>query len=1071
MINKAGFQYIFILFAIGFFLSPDSKAQQCPVNPSYTMVKYCDSLVVQNTSVVNSGNIDSIFWHFGEGDTLKILNGPFNGFSYHIYSIEGLYNVSLTVFNSEGCDTTKTKSYDFYHPEADFDVIPGCTGESTLFNGEFSTPGTGTTLTYDWDFGDGSLHEFTQNTSHTYLINGEYNSSLTVTNSIGCSDILIVPVVQERPVAGFMTDIVCFGNPNSFLDTSQFNPVSPINSWQWDFGDGTGTSTAQNPTYEYGSPGLFNVELMVENALGCSASVMQTILVDTIPVANFTFDIACEGLQTCFYDESIANADSLISWVWDFGDGTISYLENPCHIFSDTGSYIVSLTVTNSDGCVSLPIVQTVYVSTPPETDFAFSDVCFGETTFFTNLTDTMGYTINSWFWDFGDPASSGNNTSFEKHTSHLFTAPDQYFVKLKAVNEYGCSDSLIKIVTVDSIPEAFFQMADTVSIGFEFTIEDLSVPHGSYILNSNWDFGDGNTANNINPVIHTYENPGTYTICLTVEDLNGCSSMFCDSIVIMGPPVANFQYASDTTLETFFFDLSLPSNTIVHWFWDFGDPTTTNDTISGVQNPTYTYPEEGFYEVCLWIVDRFGGTDNFCLNVYAGNAVIASFEELGVCLGDTTYFIDQSSSPISAGFELWYWDFGDGEQMSYTDKIDTIAHKYAGPGIYQVKLGISANVSGFFMTDTLHKTIRIFEPPVCTIDSTGLGICLGSPIDFTDYSGASPYDPIVNWHWEFGNGDTSIMQHPVYTYADTGAYNVQLNIVTQHGCADFDLVHAYVNFAPTFSFDVIHGCVNSTTTFVPQYDSSKIIIVGWNWNFGDLTSDSLNPNTSTAKEPTHVYSRIALYKVRMEMSALGCEGYNEQTILIYPIPFSQFSIQADNGGVQGSTKFTNQSIYATSYLWDFGNGNTSTVADPLEIYEKDSTYTISLVSYNEYGCTDTSYSDLLVFFKGLYFPTAFSPNNPNDAISRFEPKGVNLSQYLVQVFDLRGNLMWESSELDENGSPTESWDGYYNGILMPSGMYVWQAYGIFKDGTEWEGQTFEANALPKSNGVVTLIR
>ncbi|MEZ5082976.1 MAG: PKD domain-containing protein [Bacteroidales bacterium] len=1071
MIKKTGIQYTILLLSISWLLSVQGMAQ-CPVNPLYDDLQVCNTLYVTNTSELSSGSIDSLFWHFGEGDTVKVLAPPFDTEIYHVFSSEGNYNVSLTVFHSSGCNKKEVKPFQFYYPVADYQVPPvGCTEEEVQFN-DLSTTGTGLIVSWEWDFDDGSLPEFIPNPGHTYLLNGTYNTSLTVVNSIGCADNEEKTILQDRPDAGFIADSVCLGIANSFIDTSHFHPLVPIINWQWDFGDMTGTSSLPNPNYEYSNHGKYEVQLTVESQIGCLSSAIDTILVDTLPIADFTFDVACKGLQTCFSSSpSIPNADSLIGWLWDFGGGSYSLLENPCHIFSSTGSYTVSLIVTNSDGCESLPTFHTVYVSSSPETDFTFSEVCFGDTTFFTNLTDTMGYLIDSWLWDFGDPASTGNNTSSEKHAFHIYTSPDQFIAKLTAVNEYGCSDSITKTVTVNSLPEALFQMADTVSSGFEFTIEDLSYSNGSVILNSYWDFGDGNTATNINPVIYTYENPGTYSICLTAEDLNGCSSMFCDSVVVMGPPIANFQYASDTTLETFFYDISTPAKNIVHWFWDFGDPTTTSDTISGVQNPMYIYPEEGFYEVCLWIFDKFGGTDVFCSNIYAGNAVIANFEEIGVCLGDTTYFIDYSSSPISAGFESWFWDFGDGEQMVYDQKIDTIPHKYAGPGIYHVKLGLAANINGFFMTDTLHKTIRIFEPPVCRIDSTGLGVCLNSPIEFTDLSGASTYDPIVNWFWDFDNGDTSVVQNPVYTYADTGAYNVQLIILTQHGCTDIDSVKAYSNFAPAFSFEVEHGCVNKPATFIPQYDSSKIIIVGWNWNFGDLQSDSTNPNTSTAKEPTHVFNRIQLYTVRMEMSALGCEGFHEKSILVYPIPYSQFSIQEDIGGVQGSMKFTNQSIYATSYLWDFGNGNTTTVPDPLEIYEKDSTYLVTLVSYNEYGCTDTSFSELLVFFKGLYFPNAFSPNNPNEAISHFEPKGINLSQYLVQVYDMRGNLMWESSELDENGSPTESWDGYCNGILMPSGMYVWQAYGVFKDGTDWEGQTFDSNELPKTKGVITLIR
>lgn len=1218
---------IFLVLLIGF---SGRLFSQCPINPEIDITQFCDSLEVQNISAINSGDIDSIQWYFGEGDTIRIIAPPFNSIITNTYSSYGTYNLFMRVFGSAGCDTSLVEPIKIAKPNASFQVVKGCINDTTFYtdfsqpnadslvawvwdfgDGSFSfdqntfhiynasnnypielkitnnygcldsltktkliespeagfiadtvckgmatqftdtsqvistlvnqwewdfgdgntstsqnpthtfttsgihsvklkvtntagcadsvfhdvlvgsapkasftlgigcpfdttyfydqsTPNASSIISWEWDFGDGSPHGFAEDTIHVYTTLGLMNVKLTVINNLGCIDDTTRVIPMEKPFAGFLADSVCLGNPNTFTDTSTFNSVFPVTSWFWEFGDGNTSTNSNNTSHQYDNAGLYDVKMTVANIIGCADSAFQTVLVDTLPVADFSYEIPCEGLQTCFYDESLSNADTLEAWVWNFGDGSISFLQNPCHIFSDTGTYIISLIVTNTDGCESLPKFDTIYVSTAPNANFDYNDACLQDTTYFLNLTDTMGYSVSNWFWTFGDPGSGVNNNSSLENPYHLFLTPDQFAVKLVATNVYGCSDSLVKIVAVDSIPEAAFQFADTVAVGSEVLITDNSVPHGSLIISRFWDFGDGNTALNPNPVIHTYDNPGEYTICLTAEDINGCSNTFCDTIVISDYPFANFNFASDTSFNTSFFDLSTPGANVVDWFWDFGDPTVTSDTISGVQNPTYTYPEEGFYTACLWITDKFGGTDDTCISVYSGNAVIASFTEKGHCLGDTTWFFDHSYSPISSGFENWFWDFGDGNQMTYTEPIDTIPHYYSGPGTYHVKLGLSATVNGIFMTDTMRTFIQIYEPPIAKIDTAGLGVCFGTEINFTDLSIGAPADTIKGWTWDFGNGDTAYIQNPIKNYADTGTYKVKLFINTVSGCHDIDSVNAYVNFAPSFSFLVENNCVNSPTKFIPDYDSTKLTIVSWNWNFGDIT-DPLN--TSNLASPTHVYDRINLYTIKMRMSAQGCPGESERTVLIYPIPFSQFSLKADYNGIQGKTAFENESIYAQSYLWDFGNGNTSSVPNPIEVYEKDSTYLISLTSYNEYGCSDTSWQELLVFFKGLYFPTAFSPNNPNDAISRFEPKGINLKEYLVQVFDMRGNLMWEGSELDENGSPTESWDGYYEGRLMPQGMYVWQASGIFLDGTAWTGQSFENNIAPKTNGVVTLIK
>jgi large repetitive protein len=290
---------------------------------------------------------------------------------------------------------------------------------------------------------------------------------------------------------------------------------------------------------------------------------------------------------------------------------------------------------------------------------------------------------------------------------------------------------------------------------------------------------------------------------------------------------------------------------------------------------------------------------------------------------------------------------------------------------------------------------------------------------------------------------------------------------MTMHGCTGIDTVDAHVNFSPNFGFKVNNNCLHSPAQFIPVYDSSKMTITSWNWNFGDY----LNPdNTSTQARPFHTYTKIDIYKVTMQMEAYGCPGERTQSFLVYPIPYSDFTVTPNFEGIQGRTKFENNSVLSTNYFWDFGNGNHSTVTDPVEIFEFDSTYTITLISYNEYACSDTSRYTMEVFFKGLYFPTAFSPNNPNREVSAFTPKGINLKEFYVQVFDQKGNLMWESNALDENGSPSESWDGYSpGGVLMPQGMYVWKAVGTFRDGLAWRGQSFHGEE-PATSGVVTLV-
>ncbi len=622
--------------------------------------------------------------------------------------------------------------------------------------------------------------------------------------------------------------------------------------------------------------------------------------------------------------------------------------------------------------------------------------------------------------------------------------------------------------VTVDSLPEPIFTFED-VSIGNEAVFHDMSVYHGSPIVDRQWDFGDGNTASNIYPdVPHTYTDTGTYIVCLTVTQFNGCSNTKCDTIRITDRPFADFDYSFSMTLnQAQFTDVSVAPVGVglKDWYWDFGDLTVDDDT-SHLQNPFYSYPDTGYYNVYLQVTDSNGGVKDTTKQIYIGSAVIAKFFNNDICFGDSAFFYDQSYSPVEASIQNWHWDFGDGYDTTYYDTLDYISHYYDTTGAYSVSLVITTIYWGDTIRDTTTNTIYVHHLPIAVFDS--VNACKGVQMQFFDLS--TSVDTLSSWFWDFGDGTTSTNQDPTHLYADTGIYNVTLTVNTQFGCEDTTTRHCVVSYAPIVTFQVVNNCLNSPTYFIPDYDSTFTKITSWEWNFGDPISDTANPNTSTDASPSHIYSVISSYNVTMTAASYGCPKTINKSFLVYPIPFSEFELSENYDGVQGKTTFTNESIYAKTYLWDFGNGNTSTIENPIEVYEEDSLYTVTLISYNEYGCSDTSRHEVNVLFKGLYFPSAFSPNNPNEDIRYFEPKGVNLIEYHVYVYDMKGNQVWESDKLDELGSPAEKWGGYYNGILQPEGTYVWKAYGVFRDGTGWTGTTLQTKE-PVTSGTVTLIR
>ena len=225
----------------------------------------------------------------------------------------------------------------------------------------------------------------------------------------------------------------------SFTDKSA---MPNLTSWSWDFGDGS-TSNEQSPAHTYNSKGNYNVKLVVsDGTLTDSISKENYIQVSDF-TTRFSADITSGYLPTVqFSDKTIGNATS---WLWDFGDGTTSDIQNPSHSYSTGGIYTVSLI--SSNGVNTDTLVQEDYISARPF-DAAFSaDITSG---FIQNINFTdnsAGSGITSWHWDFGD-----GTTSDEQNPVHKYNTAGTYTVSLIISNSIF-SDTVImeNYITVKS--------------------------------------------------------------------------------------------------------------------------------------------------------------------------------------------------------------------------------------------------------------------------------------------------------------------------------------------------------------------------------------------------------------------------------------------------------------------------------------------------------------------------------------------------------------------------------------------------------------------------------------------
>jgi gliding motility-associated-like protein len=169
--------------------------------------------------------------------------------------------------------------------------------------------------------------------------------------------------------------------------------------------------------------------------------------------------------------------------------------------------------------------------------------------------------------------------------------------------------------------------------------------------------------------------------------------------------------------------------------------------------------------------------------------------------------------------------------------------------------------------------------------------------------------------------------------------------------------------------------------------------------------------------------------------------------------------------------EFTNTTVNGNSYFWNFGDNDTSDLKDPTHQYNGEGPYRVTLFTVSNKGCRDTVSYPLGVDYTGqLYVPNVFSPEVGVGESAIWKPKGLAMKEYHVEVFSTYGQLLWESTAL-ENGQPVEGWDGRLNGTILPQDVYVWKIRAIFTDGKAWEGMKDPKTGKKAIMGSIVLLR
>ena len=1027
-------------------------------------------------SIPHQGYFVMWIWDFDDG-TSDTINFPNPQNVDHIYSLPGTYNVVLTVLTSEGCMDSYSQPITIApKPTADFTYpVENCEDFGVQFQ-DLSLPGgPGMITAWNWNFGDptsGINNTSTlQNPIHTFLNAGNYDVTLIVTTLNGCEDTVVHTVpINSRPIVVFTADTSCFGNPTNFTDLSTTNSGTII-AWYWEFGDGV-TSNLQHPTHTYSSPGIYQVTLTVTNSVNCYNDTTINVLVRDLPWPMFTSENNCYGTESYFFDQSFTTSGVITNWDWNFGDGNTDTVPDPVHIYDTSGTFYVTLIVTNSYGCQdSITKEHTVYQN--PIAAFTYTNsYCPAGQVRFTDNSITFGANISSWYWIFENQAGSTLPNPIYTYSIYDTT----YTVTLIIEDENGCSDTITDSVYVKPGFEFTFTV-ESECVGQPAQFTPVNLAQGDSLLSVHWRFGDPASGNNNFSTqyypTHIYTNPGSHWVTLTATNSDYCIDSVFKEIMILEGAIADFTFDSlphcDTTMA--FRNLSVGIGVNIDTLhWNFGDTVITQ--VQPFPDTTwYRFPDFGYYNVTLTAISNDGCEDQITKSVLI-SCISAEFQhsDTTYCSGETVIFID-SSGPVNL-ISSWEWIFGDGSDTTYTQYSDSITHRYSTPGSYDVILVVSSFTAGSSMVnDTISSTIHIkaasyanfYANPVCYMDTTIF-------LNLTDSNGI----PIVSSQWNFGDPQSGInnlsnLPDPVHFYSQAGTYQVTLNIENENGCQDSISQEVIIHHLPEAKFTVPWSCTRHNTQFFDESIQGDTLLSRWFWIFGDPHTPL---DTSTLPDPYYTYYDAGEYTAFLKVSDdYGCSDTTSNQFIVKPSPISAFTIEEDIDGVPGRIQLYNHSIDAIEYEWDYGDGKKDFEENPApHEYEKEGAYLIRLMTWSANDCSDTTSYNLDLLFKGLFIPNAFSPTNVNPNSKIFKPKGVNLKLYHIQVFDLWGTLLWESTHLDNDGRPTEGWDGTYNGKLMPQGVYMWKASATFVDGSTWEGNVI-GKGDGKRIGTVALIR
>ena len=787
-----------------------------------------------------------ILWDFGDGNT-SVASNP-----SHVYTDFGSYTVSCTIITTEGCSRTVTKSDMIEIAPVDADFIPADTVFCNQQSIDFTNLSSGFSHT-EWDFGDGATSSQV-NPQHTYSTAGSYEINLRVWNDDGCEMNATHSIHIETVEADFTLSETSLCELPAFVEYQ--SETENAVAWEWHTELGV-ISQQENLHLLYTDSVMgagtnyqrqFTDSLIVTGPMGCTDTAIHNdgLNID-LPRAYFTPNNlpafanevrGCAPLSIDFNYAAIytSESDNIESVHWNFGDGTTSNEYSPAHTWTETGEYLVRMTVTTVSGC-SNSFEALIEVGSQQTADFIHNipdTICASD---YISLLDQSenDSLIDQWIWNFSD-----GGVSIMKNPSYHFTDTGSMNASL-VVGYNGCmsAPATQQNITYAKGPVVEFTYAYDCD-------EPLSYHFSGEFIDADawyWDMGDGHTGfHNQETVDYSYAEAGNYTVKLIAENHENACSYTSQKTVkprrIASSIAVDTSYGCSGLTVTANGDQSRHAIATDHdGEWGTYHWIVDNGLVDSVSSQAYshTFTSPGEHTIKLIVSDRNGclDTSRQIISIHKPSARIHYSNSTG-CAPHMVNFSSQVAS--DAGISDYYWSFGDGSGSQNANP----QHVFTSGGNFLPELTVTDTL-GCSTTISADSTIVSIQPSA-QFTSNDQALCVGETIILTPDEEATG----VQYHWELSNGAESNGTTPEFTLSQEGNYDVSLSVIDENGCTNQQTRQDYIDVEsyPQIDFYADNTSAACYPAEISFQSTSTQMLSSYTWDFGDssMGSDLAHP-------------------------------------------------------------------------------------------------------------------------------------------------------------------------------------------------------------------------------------